>query len=152
VFFENILPGRVQHTLKYVLELDKHSSVVKLDHICPFVKIGYRLIDGKLDSVKSTILVDFGFEFIARIRARQLINLGEDSFFVPHLLQFEERWLLINAHHFRRCRTVVLVFFCFFSLLPSEVELFKQCVTTRGETITLCITTRGETITSVIVE
>jgi len=77
----------------------------------------------------------FGFVFVARIRARQLINLREDSFLIPRLLQFEERWLFINARHFRLCRTLVLVFFCFFSLLPSKVELFKQCVTTRGETI-----------------
>ena len=79
--------------------------------------------------------MDFGFVFIARIRARQLIKLGEDRFFVPRLLQFEERWLFVNACHFRLCRMLVLVFFCFFSLLPSEVELFKQCVTALGETI-----------------
>ena len=62
------------------LELDKRTSVVKLDLICPSVKIGYRLIDGEFNSVKCTILVDFGFVFVARIRTRQLINLGEDSF------------------------------------------------------------------------
>jgi hypothetical protein len=62
-------------TLKHVFELDKCSSIVQLDLICPFIEIGYRLIDGKLDSVKSTILVDFGFVFVARIRARQLVNV-----------------------------------------------------------------------------
>ena len=79
--------------------------------------------------------MDFGFEFVARIGTHQLVNFGEDSFFIPCLLRFEERWLFINTGHFRLCRTLVLVVFCFFSLLPSEVELFKQCVTTQGETI-----------------
>ena len=82
----------------------------------------------------STILVDFGFVIVARIRTRQLVNLGEDSFFIPCLLQFEERWLFINACHFWLCRMLLLVVFCFSSSLPSKVELFKQCVTTRGET------------------
>ncbi len=54
--------------------------------VCPFIEIGYRLIDGKLDSIKPTLLVDFGFVFVARIRARQLVNLGEDSFFMSRLL------------------------------------------------------------------
>ncbi len=106
-----------------------------MDFVGPFIKVGYRLVDDEFNSIKSAILMDFGFVFVARIRTHQLVNLGKDSFFIPRLLQFEERWLFINARHFRLCRTLVLVVFCFFSLLPSEVERFKQCVTTRGETI-----------------
>ena len=73
--------------------------------------------------------------FVARIRTRQLVNLREVSFFIPRLLLHEERWLFVNTCHFRLCRTLVQIILCFFSLLPSEVKLFKQCVTTRGETI-----------------
>jgi hypothetical protein len=135
VFFKNILPGRVQRTLEYVLKLDERTSLVEFDFICPFIKVRYRLIDGEFNSIKSTILVDFNFVFVARIRTRQLVNIGEDSFFIPRLLLFEERWLFINTCHFWLCRTLVLDVFCFFSSLPSEVELFKQCVTTQGETI-----------------
>ncbi len=135
MFFKNILPGQVQRTLEYIIKLDERTSVVEFDFVCPFIKFGYRLIDGEFNSIKSTILVDFDFVFVARIRTRQLVNLGEDSFFIPRLLQFEERSLFINTRHFWLCRMLVLVVFCFFSSLPSEVELFKQCVTTRGETI-----------------
>jgi hypothetical protein len=135
VFFKNILTGRVQCTLEYVLKLDERTSVVEFDFVCPFIKVGYCLIDGKFNSIKFTILVDFDFVFVARIRTRQLVNLRENSFFIQRLLQFEERWLFINTRHFQFCRTLVLVVFCFFSLLPSEVELFKQCVTTQGETV-----------------
>ncbi len=67
--FKNILPGRVQRTLEYVLEFDKRTGIAEFDFICPSIKVGYRLIDGEFDSIKSTILVDFNFVFIIRFRA-----------------------------------------------------------------------------------
>ncbi len=94
-----------------------------------------RLIDGEFNSEKPAILVNFGFIFVARIRTRQLVDLGEDSFFIPRLIQLEERWFVIYTCHFRLCRTLCPGLFVLLFLLPSEVELFKQCVTARGETI-----------------
>ncbi len=114
MFFKNILLGRVQRTLEYVLKLNECANVVEFDFVCPFIKVGYCLIDGEFNSIKSTVLVDFDFVFVIRIRASSFVNLGEDSFFIPHLLQFEERWLFINARHFWLCRTLVLVVFASF--------------------------------------
>ena len=138
MFFKNLLPG----TLEHILELNERSSVVKANFFCRFIKVEYCLIGGEFDSIKPAILRDLDFVFVARTRTHQLINLGEDSFFVPRLLQFEGRWLFTNACHFWLCRTLVLEFFCFFHLLPSKVELFKQCVTARGETIASVIVKR----------
>ncbi len=68
-------------------------SKVEVDLFGRFVKVGYCFMDSEFDSIKPTILVDFDLVFVARIRARQLINLREDHFFIPPLLQFEERWV-----------------------------------------------------------
>jgi hypothetical protein len=53
--------------------------------------------------------------------------------FVASFLRFQARKSCLNSvlSH----ETLVLVVCCFFSLLPSEEELFKQCVIARGVTI-----------------
>jgi hypothetical protein len=72
---------------------------------------GYRKING----AKKTTYVNWSSRLI-------LVGLGN------------LRFLQVNACHFWLSRMLVLVNLCFFSSLPSKVELFKQCVTTRGET------------------
>jgi hypothetical protein len=74
---ENLLPGSLVLPLKYILELHKGVSPVEVNFFRSHLKLRDGFIDGELDTEFSTVLVDLGFNLVARIIALKLVGFGE---------------------------------------------------------------------------
>ncbi len=70
----NMLPGSFVLALEHILELHKGVSIVEVDLLGPFFKLRDCFVDSKLDTKFSTVLVDFGLDFVSRVTALQFVG------------------------------------------------------------------------------
>ncbi len=61
--------------LEHIIELHKGVGIVKIDLLGPFLELGDHFFNSKLDAQFSTVLVDFGLDFVLRIIALQFLGL-----------------------------------------------------------------------------
>ncbi len=85
VLMHDLLPGSLVLTLEHILELHKGVGIVKIDLLGLFFELGDYFVDNELDAKFSTVLVDFGLDFVPRMIALQFVGLGKLSLFVPCL-------------------------------------------------------------------
>jgi hypothetical protein len=75
VLMNNLLPGSFVQALEHILKL-QGVSIVKVDLLGPFYKLRDCFVDSKLDTKFSTVLVDFGLDFVLRVTTLQFVGLG----------------------------------------------------------------------------
>ncbi len=76
VLVKDLLPGSFVLALEHILELHEGVSIVKVDLLGPFFKLRDCFADSKLDIEFSTVLVDFGLDFVSRVTTLQFVGLG----------------------------------------------------------------------------
>jgi hypothetical protein len=85
VLVHDLLPGSLVLALEHILKLHKGVREVEIDLLGLFFKVGDCSVNHELNTKFSTILVDFGLDFVMRIVALQLISLGQLGLLVPCL-------------------------------------------------------------------
>ncbi len=66
VLVHNLLPGSLVLALEHILKLHKGVREVEIDLLGPFFKVRDHYVDSELGAKFSTILVDFGLDFVTR--------------------------------------------------------------------------------------
>jgi hypothetical protein len=80
-----LLPGSFVLALEHILKLHKRVREVEIDLLGPLFKVRDCFVGCDSYTKFSTILVDFGLEFVTRIIALQLISLRQLDLLVPCL-------------------------------------------------------------------
>ncbi len=83
VLVQDLLPGSLVLALEHILKLHKGVRGLEIDLLGPFFEVRDCFVNCELNAKFSTILVDFGLDFLTRIVALQLISLGQLGLLIP---------------------------------------------------------------------
>ncbi len=118
----NLLPDSFVLALEHILELHKGVSIVKVDLLSPFFKLRDCFVNSKLNAKFSTVLVDFGLDFVSRVTTLQfaMCRSWVAWFSCPMSFQRQNGRFLTNRGHATGSSTISLIPKMVFSCFPGE--------------------------------